>query len=35
MILNNYRSKKLLQNKDINRFREIFDIKPYVLAFVM
>lgn len=35
MILNNYRSKKLLQNKDINRFREIFGIKPYVLAFFM
>lgn len=32
MILNNYRSKKLLQNKDINRFREIFGIKQEALA---
>ena len=35
MILNNYRSKKLLQNKNINPFREIFGIKTNVLAFVM
>lgn len=35
MILNNYGSKKLLQNKNINRFHEIFGIKPNVLAFVM
>lgn len=35
MILNNYRCKKLLQNKNINRFREIFGIKPNVLTFVM
>lgn len=35
MILNNYRSKKLLQNKNIDPFREIFGIKTNVLAFVM
>lgn len=35
MILNNYRSKKLLQNKNIDSFRKIFGIKTNVLAFVM
>lgn len=35
MILNNYRSKKLLQNKNIDPFRKIFGIKTNVLAFVM
>lgn len=32
MILNNYRSKKLLQNRNINSFHKILGIKQEALA---